>query len=141
MMVRISPMDICFAYLLLKVKYYLGFLFIPQARLPSFYVPFLLKLSVLRVPKSQCRTYNSPSGSLKTQPLTQELPPGFLYKVFVLSLQGHCHLSSLCTLFWFSSVWVLLLLSSSSFCVFFFFQICFPFTLIFSWENDPKPVF
>lgn len=65
-------------------------------------------------------------ASLSAGDATQELPPGFLYKVFVLSLQGHCHLSSLCTLFWFSSVWVLLLLSSSSFCVFFFFKFAFP---------------
>lgn len=41
-------------------------------------------------------------ASLSAGDATQELPPGFLYKVFVLSFQGHCPLSFLCTTFWFS---------------------------------------
>lgn len=52
-------------------------------------------------------------ASLSAGDAAQELPPGFLYKVFVLSLQSHCCFSFLCITFWFSSVWVLLSLCSS----------------------------
>lgn len=59
-------------------------------------------------------------ASLSAGDAAQELPPGFLYKVFVLSLQSHCCFSFLCITFWFSSVWVLLSLSPlSSFCLLF----------------------
>lgn len=41
-------------------------------------------------------------ASLSAGDATQELPPGFLYKVFILSFQGQCRLSFLCTTFCFS---------------------------------------
>lgn len=89
---------------------------------------------------SQAASAGAVDASLSAGDATQELPPGFLYKVFVLSLQGHCRLSFLCTMFWFSNVWVLLL-SSSLFCVIFFFHICFPFTLTSPGKMTPSPCF